>query len=174
MSKIINTMVVIVLLGLAAVGFVILKFDDTTAAIIVLVPLTLHFLPRVAGHTVRALARHCRRVLRPYFTTSNKKGASSCRKIINTTAVIIALNCATLGITIGFAYAGVCTDQITQLRQAAQIAPLQHHVARLNAKTAGLQIVYDRTYPPSTVDCTPIVHEPKNRRGERCMSVLDP
>jgi branched-chain amino acid transport system substrate-binding protein len=30
--------------------------------------------------------------------------------------------------------------------------------ARLNAKAAGLQIVYDRTYPPSTVDYTPIVH----------------
>ena len=29
--------------------------------------------------------------------------------------------------------------------------------ARLNAKAAGLQIVYDRTYPPSTVDYTPIV-----------------
>jgi hypothetical protein len=83
MSKIINTMVVIVILGLAAVSFVILKFDDTTAAIIVLVPLALHFLPRVAGPAVRALARHCRRVLRPYFTTSNKNGASSCRKIVN-------------------------------------------------------------------------------------------
>jgi branched-chain amino acid transport system substrate-binding protein len=29
--------------------------------------------------------------------------------------------------------------------------------ARANAKTAGLQIVYDRTYPPATVDYTPIV-----------------
>jgi branched-chain amino acid transport system substrate-binding protein len=29
--------------------------------------------------------------------------------------------------------------------------------ARVNAKTAGLQIVYDRTYPPATVDYTPIV-----------------
>jgi branched-chain amino acid transport system substrate-binding protein len=29
--------------------------------------------------------------------------------------------------------------------------------ARANAKTAGLQIVYDRTYPPATVDFTPIV-----------------
>ncbi|PWT91499.1 MAG: branched-chain amino acid ABC transporter substrate-binding protein [Proteobacteria bacterium] len=28
--------------------------------------------------------------------------------------------------------------------------------ARANAKTAGLQIVYDRTYPPATVDFTPI------------------
>ena len=29
--------------------------------------------------------------------------------------------------------------------------------ARANAKAAGLQIVYDRTYPPATVDYTPIV-----------------
>jgi branched-chain amino acid transport system substrate-binding protein len=29
--------------------------------------------------------------------------------------------------------------------------------ARLNAKAAGLEIVYDKTYPPSTVDFTPIV-----------------
>src|SRR4051795_9245366 len=29
--------------------------------------------------------------------------------------------------------------------------------ARSNAKRAGLQIVYDRTYPPATVDYTPIV-----------------
>jgi branched-chain amino acid transport system substrate-binding protein len=29
--------------------------------------------------------------------------------------------------------------------------------ARENAKTAGLEIVYDKTYPPSTVDYTPIV-----------------
>src|SRR5580700_9946888 len=29
--------------------------------------------------------------------------------------------------------------------------------ARLNAKKLGLRIVYDRTYPPSTVDYSPIV-----------------
>src|ERR1700746_882071 len=29
--------------------------------------------------------------------------------------------------------------------------------ARENAKAAGLKIVYDRTYPPTTVDYTPIV-----------------
>jgi len=122
MSKIINTMVMIIMLGRAALSFVVLKFDDTTAAIKVLAPRALHFLPRVARHTVRASALHPRRVLRSYFITSNRRRASSCRKIINTTATIIALNCATLGTTIGFAHAGICTDQITQLRRAAQIA----------------------------------------------------
>jgi hypothetical protein len=42
-------------------------------------------------------------------------------KVLSTTAAIIALNCATLGTTMGFAQAGVCADQITQLRRAAQI-----------------------------------------------------
>jgi branched-chain amino acid transport system substrate-binding protein len=44
---------------------------------------------------------------------------------------------------------------------AAADAEFAHNAAdgaRLNAKAAGLQIVYDRTYPPSTVDYTPIVH----------------
>ena len=43
---------------------------------------------------------------------------------------------------------------------AAADAEFAHNAAdgaRLNAKAAGLQIVYDRTYPPSTVDYTPIV-----------------
>jgi hypothetical protein len=43
-------------------------------------------------------------------------------KILSTAAGIIALNCVTLATTIGFAYAGVCADRITQLRRAAQIA----------------------------------------------------
>jgi hypothetical protein len=51
------------MLGLAAMGFVMSKIDDTTAALIVSIPLILHFLPRVAGQAVRALARHHRRVL---------------------------------------------------------------------------------------------------------------
>ena len=42
-------------------------------------------------------------------------------KILSTTVVIIDLTCATLGTTMGFAHAGVCADQITQLRRAAQI-----------------------------------------------------
>jgi hypothetical protein len=58
MSKIVNTTAVIMTLGLAASGFAVLKIDDTTAAIIVLAPLVLHFLPRVAGYAVRVLARH--------------------------------------------------------------------------------------------------------------------
>jgi hypothetical protein len=58
MSKIINTTAVIMMLGLAASGFAMLKIDDTTAAIIALAPLVLHVLPRVAGYAVRALARH--------------------------------------------------------------------------------------------------------------------
>jgi hypothetical protein len=58
MSKIINTTAVIIMLGLAASSFSMLKIDDTTAAIIVLAPLVLHFLPRVAGYAVRALAGH--------------------------------------------------------------------------------------------------------------------
>jgi branched-chain amino acid transport system substrate-binding protein len=44
---------------------------------------------------------------------------------------------------------------------AAADAEFAHNAAdgaRLNAKAAGLQIVYDRTYPPSTVDYTPILH----------------
>ena len=41
-------------------------------------------------------------------------------EVSSTTAAIIALNCIGLGTT-GFAHAGVCTDQITRLRQAAQI-----------------------------------------------------
>ena len=43
---------------------------------------------------------------------------------------------------------------------AAADAEFAHNAAdgaRLNAKAAGLQIVYDRTYPPSTVDYAPIV-----------------
>jgi hypothetical protein len=43
-------------------------------------------------------------------------------KTLTTAAAIIALNCAALGTTIGFAHAGVCADQISQLRRAAQIA----------------------------------------------------
>jgi hypothetical protein len=41
--------------------------------------------------------------------------------ILSTAAAIIALNCAALGATMDFAHAGVCADQITQLRRAAQI-----------------------------------------------------
>jgi hypothetical protein len=41
--------------------------------------------------------------------------------VSSTTAAIIALNCAAMGTTTGFAHAGVCADQITQLRRAAQI-----------------------------------------------------
>jgi hypothetical protein len=58
MSKILNTTLAIITLGLAAMGFVGSKVDDRTAALIVFVPLIPHFLPRVAGHAVRVLARH--------------------------------------------------------------------------------------------------------------------
>lgn len=42
-------------------------------------------------------------------------------EVLSTTAAIIALNCTALGTTMGFAHAGVCADQITQLQRAAQI-----------------------------------------------------
>jgi hypothetical protein len=61
MFQIINTTAVIIMLGLAAMGFAMLKIDETRAAIIVSVPLILHFVPRVASCAVRVLAtRHIR------------------------------------------------------------------------------------------------------------------
>jgi branched-chain amino acid transport system substrate-binding protein len=40
----------------------------------------------------------------------------------------------------------------------AEFAKKASDGARDNAKAAGLKIVYDRTYPPTTVDFTPIIH----------------
>jgi hypothetical protein len=42
-------------------------------------------------------------------------------KVLSRTTAIIALNCATLGTAMSFVHAGVCADQITQVRRAAQI-----------------------------------------------------
>jgi hypothetical protein len=60
MPNILNTTAALIMLFLAATAYTVSKIDNITAAVIVSVPLILHFLPRAAGHAVRALARHRR------------------------------------------------------------------------------------------------------------------